>query len=168
MQMYSGHVLPALLALKPVPVGINHVDYITQTRQNLLLIQGQVPSEAQPILRAIESKNTPMGSPDEREDWFKDLDAKRLKAGDEVEILYWTGCISTFDTRKQKIAKAMLSILNASGKSWGLLGNLEACTGDPARRLGDENTFQMSAKKNIATFKDVKFKKIVTHCPSLL
>lgn len=154
-----------LACVEACPVGINHVDYITQTRQNLLLIQGQVPSEAQPILRAIESKNTPMGSPDEREDWFKDLDAKRLKAGDEVEILYWTGCISSFDTRKQKIAKAMLSILNASGKSWGLLGNLEACTGDPARRLGDENTFQMSAKKNIATFKDVKFKKIVTHCP---
>ncbi len=147
------------------PVGIDHVDYITRARQNLVLIQGQVPSEAQPILRAIESKGTPMGNADEREDWFSDLDANRLNPGDEVEILYWTGCISTFDTRKQKIAKSMLSILNASGISWGLLGNLESCTGDAARRLGDENTFQVAAKQNIATFKNVKFKKIVTHCP---
>lgn len=147
------------------PVGIDHVDYITRARQNLLLIQGQVPSEAQPILRALESKGTPMGNADEREDWYRDLEVKRLNAGEEVDILYWTGCISTFDTRKQKIAKSMVSILNATGISWGLLGNLESCTGDPARRLGDENTFQMAAKKNIATFRDVKFKKIVTHCP---
>lgn len=147
------------------PVGIEHVDYITQTRQNLLLIQGKAPSEAQPVLRAIESKGTPIGDADQREEWFKDLEVKRLAKGDEVDILYWTGCISAFDTRKQKIAKSMVAILNASGASWGLLGNLESCTGDPARRLGDENTFQIAAKKNIATFRDVKFKKIVTHCP---
>jgi len=154
-----------LACVEACPVGINHVDYITRTRQNLLLIQGHAPSEAQPVLRAIESKGTPMGNADEREEWFKDLDTKRINIGEEVDVLYWTGCISTFDTRKQKIAKSMLSILNASGISWGLLGNLESCTGDPARRLGDENTFQTAAKKNIATFRDVKFNKIVTHCP---
>jgi Fe-S oxidoreductase/nitrate reductase gamma subunit len=147
------------------PVGIEHVDLILETRRNLLLIQGSIPGEAQPILRAIESQGTPVGDASSREDWTKGLEIPFLKPGDSVDILYWTGCISAFDTRKQKIAKSMVQILNASGVSWGLLGNLERCTGDPARRLGDENTFQLSAKANIATFQSIQFKRIVTHCP---
>lgn len=147
------------------PVGIEHVDLIVETRRNLLLIQGTAPSEAQPILRAIESQGTPLGDSSTRSDWTNGLDIKFIKPGDSVDILYWVGCISAFDTRKQKIAKSMVQILNTSGLSWGMLGNLEKCTGDPARRLGDEQTFQISAKANIATFNSVTFNKIVTHCP---
>ncbi len=147
------------------PVGIEHVDLIVETRRNLLLIQGSAPSEAQPILRAIESQGTPVGDAASREDWTKGLEIPFIKAGDSVDILYWVGCISAYDTRKQKIAKSMVQILNAAGLSWGMLGNLERCTGDPARRLGDENTFQQSAKANIATFQSITFNRIVTHCP---
>ncbi len=150
------------------PVGIDHVDYITQTRQNLLLIQGKVPHETQSTLRALESKGTPVGTNEERTDWTTGLDIKFLKSGDQIDVLYWVGCISAFDSRKQKIAKSMVEILNKSGVSWGMLGNLERCTGDPARRLGDENTFQSLAKQNITTFKSVNFKTIVTHCPHCL
>ncbi|HMO17272.1 MAG TPA: heterodisulfide reductase-related iron-sulfur binding cluster [Oligoflexia bacterium] len=147
------------------PVGIEHVDLIVETRRNMLLMHGSVPAEAQPILRAIESQGTPIGNSEERSDWTKGLDIRFLNAGDSVDILYWVGCISAFDKRKQDIAKSMVKILNASHLSWGMLGNLERCTGDPARRLGDENTFQQSAKTNITTFKTLSFKKIVTHCP---
>jgi Fe-S oxidoreductase/nitrate reductase gamma subunit len=147
------------------PVGIEHVDLIVETRRNLLLIQGTAPSEAQPVLRAIESQGTPLGDAQSRQDWTAGLSIPFIKGGDSVDILYWVGCISAFDTRKQKIAKAMVSILNTAGVSWGMLGNLERCTGDPARRLGDENTFQQSAKINIGTFRSLSFKRIVTHCP---
>lgn len=147
------------------PVGVEHVDLIVETRRNLLLIQGSAPSEAQPILRAIESQGTPLGDAASRQDWTSGLEIPFISKGDSVDILYWVGCISAYDTRKQKIAKSMVKILNAAGVSWGMLGNLERCTGDPARRLGDENTFQLSAKANIATFQSIRFKKIVTHCP---
>jgi len=147
------------------PVAIEHVDLIVETRRNLLLIQGSAPAEAQPILRAIESQGTPIGTSDTRADWTKGLSIPFVKEGDSVDILYWVGCISAFDTRKQKIAKAMSEILNASKVSWGMLGNLERCTGDPARRLGDENTFQQSAKSNIEMLRSLNFNRIVTHCP---
>lgn len=147
------------------PVNIEHVDYIIENRRNLLLIQGKMPSEAQGSIRSIESQGTIMGNQSERSDWTKGLTIKFLQAGDSVDILYWVGCISAFDTRKQQIAKSMVKILNASGLSWGMLGNLEKCTGDPARRIGDENTFQLMAKTNISTFKTIKFNTIVTHCP---
>jgi len=147
------------------PVNIEHVDYIVETRRNLLLIQGKAPSETQSLFRSLESQGTALGVQSEREDWTKGLNINFMKEGDSVEILYWVGCISAFDTRKQQIAKSLVKILNKSGKSWGMLGNLEKCSGDPARRLGDENTFQTLAKQNVVTFKSVNFETIVTHCP---
>ena len=147
------------------PVNIEHVDLITEVRRNLVLIQGKLPTEAQGPLRSMESQGTPLGTQSERADWTEGLDINFLTAGNEVEVLYWVGCISAFDKRKQQIAKSMVKILNLSGKSWGMLGNLEKCTGDPARRLGDENTFQMMAKSNIGTLQSISFKTLVTHCP---
>jgi Fe-S oxidoreductase/nitrate reductase gamma subunit len=147
------------------PVGIDHVDLITDVRRSLVLMEGDLPNEAQGSLRAIETRGNPFGPAESRFDWAEGLDVPQLKEGDSVDLLYWVGCISAFDTRKQKIAQSMVNILNASGLSWGTLGPQECCTGDPARRLGEENLFQSSAKQNIATLRGVQFKRVVANCP---
>jgi Fe-S oxidoreductase len=88
-----------------------------------------------------------------------------LEPGESVDYLYWVGCVSAFDPRKQKIAKALVSIMQKAGLSFGVLGSLEGCTGDPARRLGEENLFQTLAKQNIELLKSVSFKFLVANCP---
>lgn len=147
------------------PVGIEHVDYIMDVRRNLTLIQGSLPQEAQSSLKAIETRGNPFGPGEERADWAEGHNVPLLKPGDAVDVLYWVGCVSAYDKRKQKIARSMAKILNASGLSWGILGNRERCSGDPARRLGDENLFQGAAKCNVETLRSVKFKTIVANCP---
>ena len=66
---------------------------------------------------------------------------QQLQAGDAVDYLYWVGCVSAFDPRKQKIAKSLVTIMQRAGLSFGVLGSMEGCSGDPARRLGEENLF---------------------------
>lgn len=147
------------------PVGIEHVDLIMDVRRSLALIDGSIPAEAQNSLRAIETRGNPFGPADSRASWADGLDVPILTGGEEVEILYWVGCVSAYDKRKQKIARSMVKILNASGARWGILGNREHCTGDPARRLGEENIFQSSAKKNLETLRSVRFRTVVANCP---
>jgi Fe-S oxidoreductase/nitrate reductase gamma subunit len=147
------------------PVGIEHVDHITDVRRSLALMEGSLPGEAQPILKAIETRGNPLGPREERTDWAAGLDVRFLQEGDEVDVLYWVGCISAFDKRKQSIARSMVKILNASGYSWGILGEKECCTGDPARRMGEENLFQQMVKTNTPTIRSVKFKTLVANCP---
>ncbi|MFN8392629.1 MAG: (Fe-S)-binding protein [Bdellovibrionota bacterium] len=147
------------------PVGIEHLDLIQDVRRSLALIEGTIPSEAQSSLRAIETRGNPFGPTEERANWSDGLNVKVLQSGDSVDVLYWVGCVSSYDKRKQKIARSVATILNASGVSWGILGNREHCTGDPARRLGEENLFQTSAKKNIDTLSSVSFKTVVANCP---
>lgn len=85
--------------------------------------------------------------------------------GKEPEILFWVGCAGSFDARAQKVTLAFTKILNAAGVDFAILGNEESCTGDPARRAGNEFVFQMTALQNIETLKMYKVKKIVTACP---
>lgn len=85
--------------------------------------------------------------------------------GKKPEVLYWVGCAVSFDTRAQKIARAFVKLLDAAGVSFAILGTEEACTGDPARRAGNEFLFQMLALQNIQTLKQYKVRKIVTTCP---
>ena len=147
------------------PVGINHVDQIIENRRNMVLMKGEIPQETQSALRAIESQGNPFGAREDRTKWAEGLDIPILKEGDEVDYLYWVGCVSAFDTRKQKIAKAFVKILNTANISFGIMGKTECCTGDPARRIGEENLFQTLAKQNIQNISKIKFKKIVTNCP---
>jgi Fe-S oxidoreductase len=128
-------------------------------------MEGSIPTEAQPTLRSIESRGNPYGPPEERVKWLDGLDVKVLQPGDRVDYLYWVGCVSAYDQRKQKIAKSLVSIMQRAGLSFGVLGSLEGCTGDPARRLGEENLFQTMAKQNIELLKSVSFKFLVANCP---
>jgi len=147
------------------PVGIEHVDFIVDVRRSKALMEGAIPSEAQSSLRAIENRGNPFGPAEDRFNWAEGLEVPVLNAGDSAEILYWVGCISAYDNRKQKIARSMVEILNASGLRWGVLGDRERCTGDPARRLGEENLYQQQAKSNVELLRTVKVDKIVANCP---
>ena len=154
-----------MACVEACPVGINHVDQIVENRRNMVLMQGEVPTEAQKTLKALENRGNPYGPPEARTEWIGDLKVPVVKAGDEVEYLYWVGCVSAFDKRKQKIARSLVTIMNQAGLSYGILGKAEGCSGDPARRLGEENLFQALAKGNIETLKSVKFKYLVANCP---
>lgn len=147
------------------PVGINHVDIIVENRRNMVLMQGAIPHEAQGTLRGLEAKGNPYGPAEDRTKWMDGLNVRILKPGDEVDYLYWVGCVSAYDPRKQKIARSLVSLMNKAGLSFGILGTAEGCTGDPARRLGEENLFQSLAKKNIETLISIKFSSLVANCP---
>ncbi len=147
------------------PVGIGHVDYIMDVRRSMALVDGVLPQESQSSLRSMESRGNPFGDPNERLSWAKDLEIPLLEPGMEVDVLYWVGCVSAFDKRKQQIARSMVKILNASGLRWGMLGTKENCTGDPARRLGEENLYQSLAKKNIELLSQITFHTMVANCP---
>jgi Fe-S oxidoreductase/nitrate reductase gamma subunit len=154
-----------MACVEACPVGINHVDHIVGNRRNMTLMQGQIPHEAQATLRSLESRANPYGPQEDRTKWIQGLDVPLLEAGDRVDYLYWVGCVSAFDPRKQKIAKALVTIMKRAGLSFGILGTLEGCSGDPARRLGEENLFQTLAKQNIELLKSVSFKYLVANCP---
>jgi Fe-S oxidoreductase/nitrate reductase gamma subunit len=154
-----------MACVQACPVGINHVDQIMGNRRNMALMHGEIPSEAQGTLRALENRANPYGDPKDRTKWTQGLDIPVLSPGDSVDYLYWVGCVSAFDPRKQKIAKALTYVMKKAGLSFGILGTAEGCSGDPARRLGEENLFQTLAKSNIETLKSVQFKTLVANCP---
>lgn len=147
------------------PVGINHVDHIIENRRASVLMRGEIPHEAQSALRTLESTGNPLGSSESRVFWANELEVKVLKPGDSVDYLYWVGCISAFDPRKQAIARSLVKLMNKAGLDFGILGDAEGCSGDPARRLGEENLFQTLAKSNIETLKSISFKTLVANCP---
>jgi Fe-S oxidoreductase/nitrate reductase gamma subunit len=154
-----------LACVEACPVGINHVDQIVGNRRHLTMMEGQLPHEAQATLRSLESRANPYGPPEERTKWLDGLNVQQLQPGDSVDYLYWVGCVSAFDPRKQKIAKSLVTIMQRAGLSFGVLGSMEGCSGDPARRLGEENLFQTLAKQNIELLKSVSFKTLVANCP---
>ena len=154
-----------MACVEACPVGINHVDQIIGNRRNMVLMEGQIPAEAQPTLRALENRSNPFGAPEDRIKWLEGLNVRILKEGEEVDYLYWVGCVSAFDPRKQKIARSLVRLMENAGLSFGILGNSEGCSGDPARRLGEENLYQTLAKTNIELLCSVKFKVLVANCP---
>jgi len=154
-----------MACVEACPVGINHVDQIVENRRNMVLMHGELPSEAQATLRKLENQGNPFGDPSGRVAWYQNLGVRELQPGDEVEYLYWVGCVSAFDPRKQKIAQALVKIMQRAKLDFGVLGKFEKCSGDPARRIGDENLYQKLAKENIATLKNIKKKIIVANCP---
>lgn len=154
-----------MACVESCPVGINHVDHIVGNRRNMVLMHGEVPNEAQATLRALETRRNPFGKPEDRMNWAAGLDVPILQPGDSVQYLYWVGCVSAYDTRKQKIARSLVTLLKSAGVSFGVLGNAEGCSGDPARRLGEENLFQSLSKSNIELLKSVSFETLVANCP---
>ncbi|HEY0481542.1 MAG TPA: heterodisulfide reductase-related iron-sulfur binding cluster [Kofleriaceae bacterium] len=151
------------------PVFIEHPAKIIQMRQNLVLEQERTPGELQRTFRNIERQSNPWGiANDQRMDWANGLDVPTIEDNADPEYILWVGCAGAFDSRIIKQTRAMVKILQTAGIDYAVLGHQEACTGDPARRAGNEMLFQALAEQNVETLKSVKAKKVVTSCPHCL
>jgi Fe-S oxidoreductase len=149
------------------PVSIEHIDHIVDLRRSRVMVDSQFPAEAEPMMRDIERTANPWGKPqNERAAWAAELGVKILQPGDPApEYLYWVGCAASFDERAKKSAESTAKLLQAAGVDFAILGPREACTGDPARRMGNEYVFQEYAQQNVATLNESRVKKIVASCP---
>jgi Fe-S oxidoreductase len=149
------------------PVSIEHVDHIVDLRRHLVMAESRFPTEAGAMLRDVGRSSNPWGkAQSERAAWADGLELRVLQAGDPApEVLYWVGCAASFDERARETARATASLLLAAGLDVAILGPRESCTGDPARRMGDEYTFQAQAQQNVATLDEAGVTRIVTSCP---
>jgi Fe-S oxidoreductase len=149
------------------PVSIEHVDHIVDLRRHLVMVDSSFPAEAEPMLRDVERASNPWGrAQSERAAWAADLGVKVLEPGDPApEYLYWVGCAASFDERAMRSAQSTAKLLQAAGVDFAILGPRESCTGDPARRIGNEYVFQAFAEQNVAELNDSGVTKIVASCP---
>lgn len=148
------------------PVGVEHIDSIVDMRRNLVMEQAKMPASATNALTSMEQRGHPWrGTPYNRIDWTVGLDVKTLAQHPSAEVLFWVGCNNALEKRNHSIARSMVSILNRAKVDFAILGEEEACTGDPARRLGNEYLYQTMAQQNIDTMTQYDVKKIITTCP---
>jgi Fe-S oxidoreductase len=148
------------------PVLIEHVPKILDMRRHLVLEESRMPKQAEQALRGIENQANPYGlSQQTRADWAKELGVEFVKDRPGAEYLYWVGCAASFDDRARTIATALVKILQAAGIDFAILGTEERCTGDPARRIGNEYLFQERAKENVETLAKYGVKKVIAPCP---
>ena len=151
------------------PVFIEHPVKIIQMRQNLVLEQEKTPGELQRTFRNMERQSNPWGiANDQRMDWANGLNVPTIEDNPDPEYILWVGCAGAFDSRIIKQTRAMIKILDTAGVDYAVLGHQEGCTGDPARRAGNEMLFQALAEQNIEMLKSVNAKKVVTSCPHCL
>lgn len=152
------------------PVNINHPSLIVDMRRYLVLEEASAPGELKAVFNNIENNGAPWQySADDRMNWAKDIQVPVMSEmalkGEKPEYLFWVGCAGAFDDRYKKVVRAFARILNHLNISYAVLGREETCTGDPARRAGNEMLFQMQAMQVISTLKNYDVKKIITTCP---
>ncbi len=148
------------------PVYIEHVDKIVDLRRNLAMEKSRFPEAVQEALKCLGTRGHPYrGTTATRTDWCEGLDIKTVAEESDIELLYWVGCSAALDDRNMKVAQATVKVLRAAGIKFGILGDEEACCGDPARRMGDEYLFQTICQQNIEILKGYNVKKILTTCP---
>jgi Fe-S oxidoreductase/nitrate reductase gamma subunit len=151
------------------PVNIEILDKILDMRRHLTLMESEFPSELGTAFRGMENQGNPWGiSQGDRADWAKDLDGVDVVDPGEpltAEYLYWVGCAGSFDDKNKRVTQAVAKLLRRAGISVTILGPSEMCTGDPARRSGNEYLFQMLAMPNIEMLNGMGVRKIITQCP---
>ncbi len=152
------------------PVNITYVDKIVQMRRNLVVIKGEFPQELAKPFEGMESNGNPWNlARVDRTNWAEGLGLKMFSEKPDAEVLFWVGCAASYDDRAKKIARSTAQLLLAAGVDFAILGEEETCTGDPARRAGNEYLFAMLAETNAATLNGYKeqggIKKILTTCP---
>lgn len=152
------------------PVNISYVDKIVQMRRNLVVIKGEFPQELAKPFEGMETNGNPWNlARVDRTNWAEGLGLKLFSEKPEAEVLFWVGCAASYDDRAKKIARSTALLLLAAGVDFAILGEEETCTGDPARRAGNEYLFTLLAETNAATLNGYKqqggIKKILTTCP---
>ena len=153
--------------VRECPVGIEHIDHVIDLRRNLVMVESRFPEEAGTMLRDVDRTSNPWGKPQaDRLQWAEGLGVRVLRPGERPpEVLFWVGCAPAFDERARRAAISTAKLLQMAGVDFAILGQRESCTGDPARRMGDEYTFQRLAGENVATLNGAGVKTIVTTCP---
>ena len=158
------------------PVDIEHIDHIVNMRRFQVLVESEFPSQLNGTFRNLETAGNPWGSnKNDREGWISEMDFPiRVVEGtlpEDVEYLFWVGCAGAYEERAKKTTKAVAELLYMAGVNFAVLGKKETCTGDPARRAGNEFLYQILSRENIETFKEVfgdrpkGTKKVVVTCP---
>lgn len=176
----AGEVIPADVlwacttcgaCVEQCPVDIEHVDHVVDVRRQQVLMESAFPKELGGMFRKLESKGNPWGlAARKRMDWAKGLDFDVPVIGDDVEsaadvdYLFWVGCAGAFEDRAKKTTRAVAELLHTAGVSFAVLGDAESCTGDPARRAGNEILFQMLAAQNVETLSEAGATRIVVTC----
>jgi Fe-S oxidoreductase len=157
--------------MQECPVFIEHVPTIMDMRRYLVMEQSSMPETAQATLMQLEQRGHPWrGAQLTRTSWIEEMAAEGVTVpmfnpSGGQEYLYWVGCSGALQERNVKVTKALVRLLIEAGVSFGVLGAEEGCSGDPARRLGNEYLYQMQAEQNIATFQGKGVQKIIASCP---
>ena len=153
------------------PVDIEHVDHIMDMRRYQVLIESEFPSELGGLFKNLENKGNPWGmNSSDRLSWAEDLDFEVAVIGDtledaaDVDYLFWVGCAGAYEDRAKKTTQAVATLLHMADVKFAVLGEGETCTGDPARRAGNEFLFQMLAQQNVEVLNEAKVKRIVVTC----
>ena len=152
------------------PVMISYVDKIVDMRRNLILVKGEVPHTLQKPFQGMETNGNPWNlSRMDRAAWSDGLGIPTMAAKPNAEVLYWVGCAASYDDRAKKVARATASLMKQAGVDFAILAKEETCTGDPARRAGNEFLFAMLAEQNAGTINGYKeqggARTVVTACP---
>ena len=152
------------------PVSIDQLEVILELRRNLVLGESRFPEEVMPAFESMEQRGSPWAfDPGDRGKWAEGMNiptmAELAARGERAEVLYWVGCMGSFDDRARKTTVAFAKIMQAAGVSFAILGQEEKCNGDPARRMGNEYLYQMLAKDNVETLARYGVKTVVTACP---
>ena len=155
-----------MACMQECPINIEHVDAIVEMRRNLVLMESNFPPEVQVVFRNLENNFSPWAfPPSSRAEWAEGMNIPTIQQKPDAEILFWVGCAGSYDARYIKVTQAFARLLQEAGVSFAILGNEEKCTGDSARRLGNEYLAQILMKENVATLNTYKVKNIVTACP---
>ena len=148
------------------PVGDEPMLDIIDIRRQQVMIEGEFPAQLQSAFRGMERNQNPWGiSQDKRMDWAEGLNVKTTDQNPEPDVLFWVGCAASYDPQSQKTARAFVQLLDHAGVDFAVLGKRECCTGDSARRAGNEYLYRQLADTNVATLNEVKPKLIVATCP---
>ena len=148
------------------PVMIEYVNKMVDLRRGLVLTEDRYPKELGEAFKSLEVHSNPWGFPGtQRTDWAEGLDIKQWDKENPTEYLYFVGCNGSFDSRGKKVSESVVRALQKAEIDFSILGNREGCTGDPARRLGNEYLFDMLASKNAETLKEQGVIKVIVHCP---
>jgi len=159
------------------PVDIEHIDHFVDMRRHQVMIETNFPSELNGLFKNVEQKGNPWGmNASMRNSWIEEMDFEVRVFGmndeevipDEIEYLFWVGCAGAFEDRAKRTTKAVAELLHTAGVEFMVLGEGETCTGDPARRAGNEFLFQMQAMQNVEVLNEIKARRIVVTCPHCL
>jgi len=172
-----------MACVQECPVMIDHITPIVDMRRNLVMMESEFPIEMNTVFRNMENNESPWAfGAEQRNDWINELNEEFEKEGktnylkklsntgtaDELDFVFWSGCAGAFDKRYRNVTKSFAELLYIAGVKFGVLGSEEKCTGDPARRLGNEFLSQTFIQQNVEILKKYNVKKIVTACPHCL